>query len=889
MIRFSIVIPCFNQGAFLKEALDSVRAQTYPPHEIIVVDDGSTDSWSVQRIDALCTDGVKLVRQPNKGLPGARNAGIRQASGDWIIPLDADDQLAPDALQTYAERIAAEPGVDIWYPDVQHFGLEEDIWPAPNFDAWRMLQYNLMICSSAIRRRVFDEVSYNERMRHGYEDWEFYIHACCERGFVAQTLRKPVFRYRRWGFSMLSASEQRSAELREQIRNERKVYKDEALLTELKRRGSPFFAISARTPALSTALATQELQDFRVVDETGRPLVDGDLQLFQEHPGRYLFVSVDDAPLARCLDRDPYLLEKLAAICEAHEPHLIWLVATPTAGAAYPGQLIDATTARGTRVLGFAVALRHFFAHPEIPKTESGFLIDLAVQLERTAPGGIRHCVVGAQVGNEGVPFPVEPPPKPVEVPPRAPPSKAAAAGMRLSQAARKLTGQKLHDRLWQSRPMIRLRDWLDPPDAPPSVPVSAPAIAELRAGPLAPGAERRLTNDRWMVAIEKARYTRVRPTTSPALLVAVPWIVHGGADRAIVDFLQQAKRLAPRLRTYLVTTVSAPMAWADEVMPYVDGVFSLADQAPQDPHDALTRLIERLGVSTILIGNSQAAYDALPTLRKTGRPLRVVAQLHAISIDPDTKKAIGYPIYATSRYNNLIDAYATISQALADSLLADYYVSPSKLHTVRLGIDQEWFSKARVARFAGNQRRTALWVGRLSPEKDPMTALRVAAEWKKRHGTESLQFVIVGGGDDEVEAKVRAFWKAEGLGDIAMLMGPADSALPYYRTADFLFMTSLCEGIPVVIYESMAAGLPVVTPTRHTAIREVLGPDEALFVDDQSNVDEYVAAFEKLLADPEQTRRRSECMAELSDRYRVERYGREMLRVLGLEAMANP
>jgi glycosyltransferase involved in cell wall biosynthesis len=149
-VKFSVVIPCYNQGPFLHECLESLRRQRLPAAEVIVVDDGSTDPFTVARIDELCVPPVKLVRQPNRGLSAARNAGVDVATGDWILPLDADDELTPDALQRYAEAITADPSIDIWYPDIAQFGLDHEVLTQPEFDPWRLLWNNHLVCSAAI-------------------------------------------------------------------------------------------------------------------------------------------------------------------------------------------------------------------------------------------------------------------------------------------------------------------------------------------------------------------------------------------------------------------------------------------------------------------------------------------------------------------------------------------------------------------------------------------------------------------------------------------------------------------------------------------------------------------------------------------------------------------
>ena len=99
--RVSVVMPCYNQARFLPEAVASVVAQTMPDWELLIVDDGSPDDTAVvaQRlIAAHAGRRITLIRQPNSGPGASRNAAIRQARGAYILPLDADDTVAPTML-----------------------------------------------------------------------------------------------------------------------------------------------------------------------------------------------------------------------------------------------------------------------------------------------------------------------------------------------------------------------------------------------------------------------------------------------------------------------------------------------------------------------------------------------------------------------------------------------------------------------------------------------------------------------------------------------------------------------------------------------------------------------------------------------------------------------
>jgi hypothetical protein len=115
--RFSVVIPAFNAAATLARAIGSVRAQSWPVHEIIVVDDGSTDDTAEV---AGPFNGVRLIRQKNSGVSVARNAGAAAATGDWLAFLDADDWYAPDRIKMHAEWIAEDATLDCLTGDYEY-------------------------------------------------------------------------------------------------------------------------------------------------------------------------------------------------------------------------------------------------------------------------------------------------------------------------------------------------------------------------------------------------------------------------------------------------------------------------------------------------------------------------------------------------------------------------------------------------------------------------------------------------------------------------------------------------------------------------------------------------------------------------------------------------
>ncbi len=111
-MMISVVIPLYNKARYIRRAIESVLKQTYTDYEIVVVDDGSTDN-SVQMVEQLNCDRIKLVSQDNAGVSAARNRGIQEAAGEWIAFLDADDEWLPEKLERQISILKKNPDL-VW-------------------------------------------------------------------------------------------------------------------------------------------------------------------------------------------------------------------------------------------------------------------------------------------------------------------------------------------------------------------------------------------------------------------------------------------------------------------------------------------------------------------------------------------------------------------------------------------------------------------------------------------------------------------------------------------------------------------------------------------------------------------------------------------------------
>jgi glycosyltransferase involved in cell wall biosynthesis len=225
----SVVIPCYGQAVYLPEAVASVIGQTFTDWEIIIVDDGSPDDTAAvaeSLIDHHPDRRVRLLRQKNAGLSGARNAGIAVSRGRYILPLDADDTLEPEMLATCVERLDRDSRLGIVYTDQERFGAEDRYVPASEFHPFLMPDINQLNYCALYRREVWESIGgYDENMVHGYEDWDFWLGAV-EHRIKAARVPRPLFRYRIRPGTMYASALEHDRELRRQLRaNHPRLYR----------------------------------------------------------------------------------------------------------------------------------------------------------------------------------------------------------------------------------------------------------------------------------------------------------------------------------------------------------------------------------------------------------------------------------------------------------------------------------------------------------------------------------------------------------------------------------------------------------------------------------------------------------------------------------------
>lgn len=207
MPTVSVVIPCFNQGHFVDEAVDSVLAQSFADFEIIIVNDGSTDGHTNRLLESYPKERARVLTTTNQGLAAARNNGIAAALGTYILPLDADDRLLPGYLAKAVAELDKDPQVGIVYCRAGLFGAVETGWNLPEYSLERMLVDNIIFCSAFFRRADWLAVGgYDPGMVYGWEDYEFWL-SLIERGRKVVMLPETFFLYRVASDSMVRSKE----------------------------------------------------------------------------------------------------------------------------------------------------------------------------------------------------------------------------------------------------------------------------------------------------------------------------------------------------------------------------------------------------------------------------------------------------------------------------------------------------------------------------------------------------------------------------------------------------------------------------------------------------------------------------------------------------------
>ena len=191
-IKVSVIIPCYNYGDYVHDAINSILAQNYDNWELIVVNDGSTDNTEEVAMQYVQADSrIRYHYQPNKGLSAARNTGLALTKGEYIQLLDADDCLAPEKLRLQVELLDKNPDIDLVYSDAYTFQHGQSVLDVKNFKLFlfsvtpvsgqgvpvllHMAADNMFLPGAPLYRRSMEKVvkGFKEDL-YPIEDWHYW-------------------------------------------------------------------------------------------------------------------------------------------------------------------------------------------------------------------------------------------------------------------------------------------------------------------------------------------------------------------------------------------------------------------------------------------------------------------------------------------------------------------------------------------------------------------------------------------------------------------------------------------------------------------------------------------------------------------------------------------
>jgi glycosyltransferase involved in cell wall biosynthesis len=323
-------------------------------------------------------------------------------------------------------------------------------------------------------------------------------------------------------------------------------------------------------------------------------------------------------------------------------------------------------------------------------------------------------------------------------------------------------------------------------------------------------------------------------------ILYLAPWVDYGGSDTSTIDWFRWLDR--GRFAPSLITTQPSSNRRLAEVATFAEEIWALPElmEGKEFPQ-FIAQFIESREIEVVHVMNSRIGFDLLPDLHSLKRRPKIVVQLH---VEEPTRD--GYVRYVTTRFGNLVDAFS-VSSAHVGEAIVGYGVPAERVHAIPTGIDTEHFDPLRTSPRSDLDSGLLhlLYVARLTAQKNPLLMVDVARELAARELPVCIH--VIGGG--ELEPEVRARVAEHGLQGQVRFEAPTHELRPWYASVDALLMTSVFEGVPVIVYEAMSMAVPIVAPDL-PGIRELLGGGGGTLIAECSRAAAYADQVEALIAD---------------------------------------
>lgn len=193
----SVIMPCFNDGNYLADSISSLESQSYRNVELILIDDGSTDPNTMNALKlAEKIPRHQILHTDHVGPSKARNLGIQNAKGKYILPLDADDKIAPEYIEKAIKLMESSEDIGIVYCYAELFGEKSGRWELPNYSFETMLLDNIIFVTALFRKCDWEAAGgFCQEFQHGMEDYDFWL-SIIEMGRIVYQIPEVMFFYR---------------------------------------------------------------------------------------------------------------------------------------------------------------------------------------------------------------------------------------------------------------------------------------------------------------------------------------------------------------------------------------------------------------------------------------------------------------------------------------------------------------------------------------------------------------------------------------------------------------------------------------------------------------------------------------------------------------------
>jgi glycosyltransferase involved in cell wall biosynthesis len=848
----AVVVPTYKQPEFLKEAvLSAVHQSIQGLIRVVIVNDGcpfpSTDRTARFLQDAF-PETVRYLHTQNEGPSAARNVGVRFALAAWpslraIFPLDDDNRLSRRTLERLWRELSRAPAEVGWvYQDFTIFGNATGIWRVGvPFNLYRLIFENVCDTGSLIRREVFESgIWYDEHMRSGFEDWEFYVNAGLS-GFRGQHVPDTGFLYRMRSHSRNLAALKHHAALHEYILHKHRHRLRPRDLTRLEHEHMPRFAVvlvDKGEVVYATDLTSPGSRRMSVnafVDEVNRSLQEAWPKPTYIPPITLFAYSSTLELLTRLR-----VLPGIAYGCQQLMPRFDCTALSLTR-ADGPEQLALTHDRNAGELILFAMRTRKWVElHQDFGKKAVKRVRKLKLHVgEFALQVGTAHLAAATQPDHQ----------EDATKESSSTRSRSRRAGVVKPPTLYQLGLQGRHDRL-QSRAAEMLAK------------IHGVQIHPERAGLEAYDRQTEshgALSDWWHAEVGKSQFPCPIGTTKDNVVNvawAVPWLTLGGLDRCVQFLTAALARARSDIRHHLVVTAMNLV----EIDPRFLREFDTVTFLPVDKKQRQKLLEDVLLAADVVINaHSLAAYEVLPALRARSRAIWM-SYLHVLDLD-DRSRTAGFPVVATHEYADVLDHFLVISRQLRN-WCANSGIPDEKITIIPNAPTVFPPTLADALTFASKK-------GERSYASDRPLATLFAGRFDYQKGFDRLHPIVAGLRERNVPFQLTMLGRPVLTQSEPPPVGPDVRQLPstsnaevlatHYAMADVVLLPSRWEGVPLVILEAMAFGA-IVIATNVGAIGEVVQDGRTGFLIDPNLPEARLVAavcdrIAQLAAHPEEFR----------------------------------